>query len=290
MQQVGVLAERRLAALVPRHRDLVLLGIVDQAGPAGQVPFAPRGDDPDVRLEGEIGQLEADLVVALAGRAVGDRVGAGLVRDLDLAFGDQRPGDRGAEQVGPLIDRVGPEHREDIIAGEFLAQILDIDFPNAEHLGLAPRRLKLLALAEIGGECHHLAAVGVLQPAQDDGGVQPAGVGQHHFPDIALLGHRIGLGCLRASAARDRAGTGVIGSAPPTSMRRVRRGRDRFPIFRTYVSCTYRVGRARILQVYNGLPTSSATRLRKAGSSSASNQGLRETQPRVRQLGCGVGR
>ena len=43
-----------------------------------------------------------------------------------------------------------------------------------------------------------------------------------------------------------------------------------------------------------GVPASaaarSATRARRSGSSSASNQGLRATQPRVRQLGCGVGR
>ena len=55
-------------------------GEVDQRGAAGQVPFAPGRDDLDVRLQRVIGQLEAHLVVALAGGAMGDGVGADLPR------------------------------------------------------------------------------------------------------------------------------------------------------------------------------------------------------------------
>ena len=53
-------------------------------------------------------QLEAHLVVALAGGAVGDRVGAFRARDLHLGLGDERPRDRGAEQVGALVDARSP--------------------------------------------------------------------------------------------------------------------------------------------------------------------------------------
>ena len=77
--------------------------------------------------------------------------------DLDQVLGDHRPGDRGAEQVLALIERIGAEHREDEIAHEFLAHIDDADVLDAEHLGLLARRLELLALAEIGGEGHDLA-------------------------------------------------------------------------------------------------------------------------------------
>src|SRR5690349_23177755 len=49
-----------------------------------EAPLAPRGDHPDIGLERIVGDLEADLVVALARRAVGDGVGADLPRDLDL--------------------------------------------------------------------------------------------------------------------------------------------------------------------------------------------------------------
>ena len=136
VEEVGVDREGRLAALVLGDQDLVLLGEVDQVGARLELPFAPGRDDLDVGVERIGGELEAHLVVALAGGAVGDRVGAGLVRDLDQALGDQRPGDRGAEQVDALVERVHAEHREDEVADEFLAQILDVDFLDAEHLGL----------------------------------------------------------------------------------------------------------------------------------------------------------
>src|SRR6516164_3521091 len=139
----------------------MLLGIVYEPGARSQVPFAPGRDDLDVRIERIIAELEANLVVALAGGAMGDGIGADLAGDLDLALGDQRPRDRGTEQVGAFIERVGAKHRENKVAHKLLAQILDKDLAGAEQLGLATCRLELLALAEIGGECDDLAAIGL---------------------------------------------------------------------------------------------------------------------------------
>ena len=119
---------------------------------------------------------------------MGDGVGAGLAGDLDLALGDQRPGDRGAQQIDAFIERVGAEHREDEVADEFLAQIVDEDFCLMPIISaFCARRLQLLALAEVGGEGHHLAADSFLQPAENDGGVQPAGIGQDDFLDRAFF-------------------------------------------------------------------------------------------------------
>ena len=161
VQQVGVHRERRLAALVLGDGDLVLLGEGDQLLARAQVPLAPGRDHGDVGLQGVIAEFESHLVVALAGGAVADRVGAGHLGDLDLALGDQRPGDRGAEQIHALVERVGAEHREHVVAHELLAQVLDVDVLrlDAEQLRLRARRLELLALAEIGGEGHHLALI-----------------------------------------------------------------------------------------------------------------------------------
>ena len=132
-----------------------------------------------------IAELEADLVVALAGRAVADRVGADQLGDLDLALGDQRPRDRGAEQVQPLVQRVGAHHREHVVADEFLAQVVDEDVLglDAHQLRLGARRLEFLALAEIGGEGDDLAIVGLLQPFEDDAGVEAARIGEDHAID-----------------------------------------------------------------------------------------------------------
>ena len=97
VQQVGVDRERRFAALVFRYGNLVRFGVFDQACAAGEVPFPPRCDDLDVGIQAVITELEANLIVALAGGAVRDRVGACLGGDLDLAFGDQRACDGGAQ-------------------------------------------------------------------------------------------------------------------------------------------------------------------------------------------------
>ena len=182
MQQVGVHRVGRAAAAV-LHLDgyAVLLRVRQEFFARVQVPLAPRREHLDAGLERVIAELEADLVVALAGRAVGHRVGAGLARDLDLALGDQRPRDRRAEQVLAFIDRVGAKHGKNEIAHEFLTQIVDVDLLHAGRLRLRPRRLQLLALADVGGEGDDLAAIHILQPVQDDRGVEAAGIGEDDF-------------------------------------------------------------------------------------------------------------
>ena len=123
-----------------------------------------------------------------------DGVGAGLPRDLDLSFGDQWPRDRGAEQIDALIERVGPKHGEHKVAYELLAQILDVDLLDAEQLGLLAGGRKLLTLAEIGGEGHHRAAIGLLQPFKDNRGIEPAGISEHHLLDIGRHGKSLARG------------------------------------------------------------------------------------------------
>ncbi len=174
VQQVAVGA----VGLLARHRngDAVLLGVGDQLGARGEIPDAPRRDDLDVRLEGVGGELEAHLVVALAGGAVRDRVGALGAGDFDLPLGDQRPRDRGAEQVDVLVHRRGAQHRKDEVADELLAQVVDVDLRRAARFRLPAHRLELLALAEVGAEGHHRHLIALDQPLEDDGGVEAAGV------------------------------------------------------------------------------------------------------------------
>src|SRR6266403_3997144 len=136
-----------------------------------------------------VAKLEADLIVALAGRAMGHRVGADFFGDFDLLLRNQGPRDRRAQEILPLIDRVGAEHRKHVIPDEFLAQVLDEDIfrLDAEQQRLLARGLELLALAEIGGEGHDLASVCGLQPLQDDRGVEPARIGEHDL--LHVLAH-----------------------------------------------------------------------------------------------------
>lgn len=79
--------------------------------------LSPWSEHNDAGLEGVEGQLEADLVVTLAGAAVGDGEAALLLSDGDLGAGDDGAGERGAEQVDVLVDGV---------AGDgWVAQLLD---------------------------------------------------------------------------------------------------------------------------------------------------------------------
>ena len=167
-------------------RDAGFLGIRHQLFARQQIPFAPRRDDLDVRVQRIGAQFETHLVVALAGCAMGDGLRAGLGGYLDETLGDQRARDRGAEQIFAFIYGVGAEHREHEIAHEFLAHIVDENvFRLDAHLQrLGARRFQFLALADVGGEGDDFALIGVLQPFQDHRGIQPAGIGEYGFFDV----------------------------------------------------------------------------------------------------------
>ena len=104
-----------------RHRDVVALRELDQRASRGELPLAPRRDHAEVGCQGGVGQLEADLVVPLPCRTVGDRVRPLRRGDLQLGLGDERARDGGPEEIGALVHGVGAQHREDEVADEPLA-------------------------------------------------------------------------------------------------------------------------------------------------------------------------
>ncbi len=124
------------------------------------------------------------MIVTLAGSAVRNGVGFFFHRDVDLSLGDQRARDRGSQQVRAFIDRVGAQHRKDVILDELFAQIADHDFARAGLNRFALDRLEILALAQVGAEGDHFAAVLLFQPAQNHRGIQSARVRQYDFVDF----------------------------------------------------------------------------------------------------------
>ncbi len=96
---------------------------------------------------------------------MGNRVGFFTHGDVDLPFGNQRPGDGGAEQIGTFVNRVGAQHREDVIFNELFAQIADHDFARAGLHRLFLDRLEIFALAQVGAEGDDFAAVFFFEPA-----------------------------------------------------------------------------------------------------------------------------
>ena len=168
--------------------DVVRLGVVDFVVAALEFPHAPGGDHRHLRRESLDGQFKAHLVVALAGAAVGDGVRALLEGDLGDALGDDGACERRAQQVLALVLRARLEGGEDVILDKFLAQVFDVELGSAGLDGLFLKALQLRALPHVRGHGDDFAALVVfLEPGDDDGRVQTAGIGQN---DLLILLHR----------------------------------------------------------------------------------------------------
>ena len=125
------------------------------------------------------GDIEADLVVALAGAAVGDGVGALALGDLDEELGDERPGERGRQRVRALVQGIGLQVRPDEVGHEALASIDDV---GARRPGGHRPRLDALAqgtTADVDGQGHDLDPELLLEPGDGDRGIQAARIGEH---------------------------------------------------------------------------------------------------------------
>ena len=171
-----------------RARDAALFEIVDHVGTAleGEVfRHAPRGDDFDVGFDGVSGQFETNLIVAFSGRAVADGLCALFENDIHHALGDQRAGNRGAEQIGTFVDGVGLHDREDIVLGELLFDVVDNAFHRAVFERLLFKTVEFLFLPDIRAVADHFGIIFFLQPGQEHRGVQPAGISQYNFHSLS---------------------------------------------------------------------------------------------------------
>ena len=188
--EVLVLGVVRLAVDLQGH--VVRLGVGDLFLTRLDVPLPPRGDDGHIGREVLDGQLEPDLIVALAGAAVGDGVGALFLGDLDEALGDARPRVARAEQV-LLVHRAGLHGRDDVIVYVLVRQVEHVELRRAGLDGLLFEAVELAGLADVAGHGDDFAVIVVfLQPGDDDGRIQTAGVSKDDFFDIFFFHH----GCL----------------------------------------------------------------------------------------------
>ena len=176
---------RRLRAAL--DRDAVLARVLD-LGVAAHLPGAHGRDHLQLgRQRGDRG-LDADLVVALAGAAVGDGVAAGPACVLDRELGDQRAAERGEERVAVAVVGVGLDGRRQVVARELLARVDHVAVQRAEVHRLALDDLVVLPrLAEVDGQRDDLCLVLVLDPLEHHARVQAAAVEQQHAPDLVLL-------------------------------------------------------------------------------------------------------
>ena len=110
---------------------------------------------------------------------MGDERGSFALGDRDEVFSDERPCERGAQGILPLVHRVRGEGGEDILLGELAAGVHDVGL-RPEAVGLLLDGSKGTGLSNIDGQRDHVKAA-VLQPPNRNGGVQSSRIGQNHF-------------------------------------------------------------------------------------------------------------
>ena len=146
---------------------------------AGPDPVAERRDHLDsrvVRLEGE---LEAELVVPLAGAAVDDGLGADVERDLGDGLGDDRPRQRRDERVLALVERVRDDRAGALLVGEGVLAVDEEHVVGVRRARAHDRLLEVELLANVDEDRDDLleAVPVLLQPREDAARVEPARVG-----------------------------------------------------------------------------------------------------------------
>src|SRR5262249_12281215 len=176
---VAVAAVDVLLALLDWH--VVLFGVCDGVFARVDVPFAPRRDDLNVWRDRFVGELEADLIVALGGAAVGETVGAEFESDFRLALCDDRTRHGSAEEVGVFVDGASAQGRPNKVADKFFAEFFDGCGGSASGESFFVSGLQIFLLADVANHSDDFATVIFLEPGNDNAGVESARVGEHDF-------------------------------------------------------------------------------------------------------------
>jgi hypothetical protein len=154
------------------HGNALLFAIGNHFGPArkfiAEPSIPPRRNDLQIGRKRRGCQLESDLIVALAGSAMGEGIGFFLSGDFDHAFGDERTRDACTQEILAFIECTGLEHRVNEIARKFLLQIDDVAFRSASSLGLCFETFEFLFLADIRAKGDHLGIIFFFDPRQED--------------------------------------------------------------------------------------------------------------------------
>ncbi len=181
-----VLVDGERRTLGDVDRDRVLLGERDGLLPGPGV-IADRGQHLQIRCKRGESDFETDLVVTLAGAAVGDHAAAVLPGCGHQMLRDQRPAQRRDQWIAVHVESIGLNGTQAVLVSELVAGV-DHDRLGgpAVHGPLAHDLHILAALSEVDGDGHHLFAGLPADPADGHRGVQAAGVGQDD-----ALGHEI---------------------------------------------------------------------------------------------------
>ncbi|MCY1541325.1 hypothetical protein D9M68_770100 [compost metagenome] len=184
--EAAIHAEGAVGGGADRYAETLGVGQFIVAG--FQLPFGAGRQHAQGRVMGHHAGIEAHLVIALAGGAVGHRLGALGMGDAHQVPGDQWPAQGRGHGVAPLVEGAGAQGRENVVAQVLLAQVFDEHLAGAAGQGLGADRREVLGLAQVGAEGDHLGLVVLLQPAQGDRRVEPTGIGKDYLHGCSLPG------------------------------------------------------------------------------------------------------
>src|SRR5581483_9464517 len=160
--------------------DAVVGGVPDLllAAPA---PLAHGRDDLQVGGQRAHRDVEAHLVVALAGAAVRHGGRTLLPRVVHEDLGDERPRQRGGERIGVAVDGARLQRGEDEVAHEQVFGVHHVGRGGARAQRLLADRREVALVADVGGHGDNVHVVVLVQPGDGDRGVQAARVGKYDF-------------------------------------------------------------------------------------------------------------
>ncbi len=188
-----VLVDRVRVLLGGHDREVLGLGEGNRLV-AGHRVVADRGDALQLGGQRLDADLEADLVVALAGAAVGDDAGAVLLRGGDQVLDDRRAGERRDQRVLALVEGVGLDRRQAVLVRELLAGVGHLGLDGAAvQRPLADGVQVLAALADVDRDGDDLGAGLLGDPADADGRVQTARIGEYDAFGHGFLLHKNGM-------------------------------------------------------------------------------------------------
>ena len=147
-----------------------------------ELPLAHRRQHLEIGVERGDADLEADLVVALAGAAVRDVLGLVAVRLDDEVLDDDRARHRREQRVLVLVQRVGAQGLGEELLDVLLADVLDDGLHRTDVQRLLTHELQVLTLlADVDRERDDIDVVMLLEPLDGDRGVQSAGVCEYNL-------------------------------------------------------------------------------------------------------------
>ena len=212
-------------------RNAVLARVVDLLLAGHVHPAAHGRDHREIGRERADGEVEADLVVALASAAVRDKTRVLGTGGVDEQLREQRSSERRRERIALLVQRTRLQRRPHEVAHEDVAGVLDDRLTGPARDRLALDRLEIAGRAKIAGARRDFEPERLAQPGDRDRGVEAAGIGEHarlavvprHLPSLRAIPNGISWPSSDRACRSVDAATKTVSSparVPTTSSRR----------------------------------------------------------------------